>query len=67
VQAPRSKRQVEAAQAEYCENLKAYGQAVQNVCDLPDTATVEDDDDSAGAAEKSACRGEAESEYMDQD
>ena len=33
---------IEDAQAAYCEDLKAYGQAVQNVRDLPDTATVDD-------------------------
>src|SRR4029453_19350566 len=33
---------VEDAQAAYCEDLKAYGQAVQNVRDLPDTPTVYD-------------------------
>lgn len=34
--------EVDEAQAAYCADLKAYGQAVQNVRNLPDDATIDD-------------------------
>jgi hypothetical protein len=35
---------IDEAQSAYCADLKAYGQAVQDLRDLPDDATIEDVD-----------------------